>query len=100
MSEVMLKDACERMQRYNADAESGRMDPDNAHDYWESVMSYVDVAVEAAKAEEQLVSPEQQELHMLRERIAFYKLSESERNNQLQKEIVQIKIDRDKLQGV
>jgi hypothetical protein len=42
-----LLKACEEIQQYNKAAESGRIDPDSGHDYWDSVMSYVDAAIEA-----------------------------------------------------
>lgn len=41
--------ACRKVQRYKKEAEAGRIDPDTAHDYWESVMSYVDAAIAEAE---------------------------------------------------
>jgi hypothetical protein len=46
-----LLEALEKVQQYRIAAEKGGLDPDNAHEYWESVMSYIEAAI--AKAEKE-----------------------------------------------
>lgn len=47
--QVDLLEACKKVQQYNKAAQENRLNPDDAHEYWDSVMSYVDLAVENAK---------------------------------------------------
>ena len=46
-----LLDACKKVKRYKEEAEAGRIDPDNGHEYWESVMSYVQFAIALTEKE-------------------------------------------------
>ena len=56
-SEARVKDlleALEKVQQYRKAAEKGRLDTHNAHEYWESVMSYVDAAIAKANKKGQI----------------------------------------------
>ena len=44
-----LLTACKKVKRYKEWAENEGLNHDEGHDYWESVMSYVDVAIETAE---------------------------------------------------
>ncbi len=46
-----LVKALEGVQRYNKASEKGQIDPDSGHDYWDSVMSFVDGALAAVSKE-------------------------------------------------
>lgn len=43
-----LLEACEKMQQYKIAAEKGRLNDEDAHEYWESVMSFVEAAIAKA----------------------------------------------------
>lgn len=42
-----LLEACKKVLQYKKWAEEGHTQDENAHEYWESVMSYVEAAIEA-----------------------------------------------------